>query len=185
MSQVLSGLNLCFTYLDDIFIYSTACEEHLQHLQIVFNHLKLSKLKIKHSQCQFFKWHLHFLGYLISEQGIQPIPEKLIAVTNSKELSSLDELHYFLGLTGYYRRFNPLFANITKPLNRLLKKDTKFKLSAGCQPAFEHPKKLFMWNLSYSTLTWKNCTPCSLMLIIMPSLASSLRQLVVLMIWGP
>ena len=38
----------------------------------------------------------------------------------------MDELYHFLGLTGYYRTFVPLFAGITKPINKLLKKDTKF-----------------------------------------------------------
>ena len=37
ISQVLSGLHLCFAYLDDILMYSTSWEEHLQHLQIIFN----------------------------------------------------------------------------------------------------------------------------------------------------
>ena len=55
MSQVLSGLDFCFAYPDDIFICSTSWEEHLQHLQIIFKHLKPAKLKIKHRKCQFLK----------------------------------------------------------------------------------------------------------------------------------
>ena len=54
----------------------------------------------------------------------------------------MDELCHFLGLTGYYKRFTPLFSNITKPLNSLLKRGTKFKFSAECQSAFEHLKTL-------------------------------------------
>ena len=53
MSQVLSGLNLCFVYLDDILIYSKSWEEYLQHLEMVFNHLDAAKLKIKFSKYQF------------------------------------------------------------------------------------------------------------------------------------
>ena len=40
MSQVLSVLDFSFTYLDNILIYSTSWEEHLQHLEAVFKHLK-------------------------------------------------------------------------------------------------------------------------------------------------
>ena len=58
-----------------------------------------------------------------------------------KEHSNIDELHHFLGLTGYYNMFIPLFANITKPLNRQLKKDIKFQWLSQCQAAFEHLKK--------------------------------------------
>ena len=53
----------------------------------------------------------------------------------------MDELHHFLGLTSYYRKFVPLFADITKALNKLLLKTTKFQWSAECQSAFEHCNK--------------------------------------------
>ena len=58
-----------------------------------------------------------------------------------QEPHNVDELCHFLGLTGYYRRFLPLFANITEPLNKLLRKNTKFHWSSQCQVAFEHLKQ--------------------------------------------
>ena len=57
---------------------------------------------------------------LHTEQGIQLLLEKLIAITNLREPNNMDELCHFPGLTSYYRRFIPLFADITKPLNKLL-----------------------------------------------------------------
>ena len=60
MSQVLSGLHFCFMYLDDILVYSASWEEHLQHLKVVFQHLKEADLKIKLSKWQFFKAHSLF-----------------------------------------------------------------------------------------------------------------------------
>ena len=61
---------------------------------------------------------------MISEDGIQPLLHKIISIKNLSEPKNIDELHLFLGLTGYYRKFKPLFADITKCLNKLLKKDT-------------------------------------------------------------
>ena len=72
-----------------------------------------------------FKQHLHYLGHLISKQGIQPLPEKVIAITDLKRPNSVDGLCHFHGLTSYYRWFIPLFADITKSLNKLHRKDTK------------------------------------------------------------
>ena len=66
-------------------------------------------------QMPVLKQHLYHLGYLISEQGIQPLPDKITANTNLAEPKNIDELHHFLGLTSYYRRFKPPFADITKP----------------------------------------------------------------------
>ena len=127
MSQVLSGFNFCFTYLDDILLYSASWEEHLQHLETVFSCLKEANLKMKLGKCQFFKQHLHYLAQLISEHSIQPLQDKIMVITNLTEPKNINELHHFLGVTGYYRKFIPLFADNTKPLNILLRKNTKFQ----------------------------------------------------------
>ena len=72
------------------------------------------------------------LRHLISEQGIQPLLEKVTAIEKLKEPSKIEELHHALGLTGYYRKFVLLFVDIAKSLNKLLKKDTKFQWSLQC-----------------------------------------------------
>ena len=141
MSQVLSGLDFCFMYLYDRLVYNTWWKEHPLHLEMVLKHLKEANLKIKHGKCQFYKRNLHFLGHLISEHGIQPLPEKVSPIEKLKEPSNIDELHYFLVLTGCYRKFFPLFANVTKSLNKFLTKDIKFQCLPQCQAAFEHLKK--------------------------------------------
>ena len=84
VSQVLSVLDFCFAYLDDILVYSMSWKEHLLHLEMVFKHLKEANLKIKLSKFQFFRENLHCLGHLISEHGIQPLPEKVLATENLK-----------------------------------------------------------------------------------------------------
>ena len=48
----------------------------------------------------------------------------------------------FLGLTGYYRTFMLLFANVRKPLSQLLRKNIKFQWSQQCQASFDHLKQV-------------------------------------------
>ena len=105
-------------------------------MQLIFECLKEGNLKIKLSKCQFFKKHLHYLGHLISEQGIQPLLEKVTAIEKLREPSDKNELHPFLGIIGYYRKYIIFFANITKPLNKLLKKDTKSQQSLTMPDSF-------------------------------------------------
>ena len=101
MSQVLTGLNhFTFTYLDAILIFSKSWEEHLEHLNIVFNRFKLAGLKIKLSKCQFFKKQLHYLGHKISAEGLEPLPEKLEAIKELAPAKNLDEACQILGLLG-------------------------------------------------------------------------------------
>ena len=49
----------------------------LNTLKLSFRKLKAAGLKLKESKCDFFKSEIHYLGHLISDKGIQPLPEKL------------------------------------------------------------------------------------------------------------
>ena len=56
--------------------------EHLKHIQIIFQKLIDAGLKLKESKCDFFKKEIHYLGHLISSEGIHPLLEKLDTIRN-------------------------------------------------------------------------------------------------------
>ena len=117
ISEVLKGLShFTIVYLDDIIIFSQTEEEHLKHLEIIFRRLKEAGLKLKRSKCSFMKLHIEYLGHLISEKGIEPMPDKLAAIKEMLAPRSPKEIKQFLGLVGYYRKFIPRFSDIAKPL---------------------------------------------------------------------
>ena len=150
MSKVLVSLNhFTFTYLDNVLIFSKSWEEHLQHLNTVFNRFKTAGLKIKLSKCQFFKTQLHYLGHKISADGLELLPEKLEVIKNLAPTKNVDEAHQIMGLLGYYRSFAPAFADITTPINNLLKKNTPFVWSKQCQDALDY---LFYANCKVMTM---------------------------------
>ena len=114
MSKILTSLNhFAFPYLDDVLIFSKSWEEHLQHLNTVFNRFQTASLKITLSKCQFFKTELHYLGHKISADRLGPLPEKLDTIKNLAPAKNMDEAHQILGLLGYYQSFAPAFADIT------------------------------------------------------------------------
>ena len=118
MNQVLEGLNFAMTYLDDIIIFSNSEEEHLLHLEEVFHWLRKAGLKMKQSKCDFFKSQIHYLGRLISEDGICSLPDKFDSIKNMPAQKCMKEIKQFLGLTGYYRKFVPRFADISKTIDK-------------------------------------------------------------------
>ena len=115
MNKVLEGLSYAMTYLDDI-IFSKNEEDHLRHIEEVFYQLRQAGLKIKPSKCDFFKSEIYYLGHLISADGISPLPDKLDTIKNMPTPKDVKEIKQFLGLTGYYRKFVPRFADISRPL---------------------------------------------------------------------
>ena len=137
MNKVLKGLKFTMTYLDNIIIFSQDELQHLEHLEIVFSCLREAGLKMKCSKCDFFKSEIHYLGHLISPEGISPLPNKLDSIKHMPVLNSGKEIKQFLGLTGYYRKFVPRFADISRPLTTLMKKDAKFEWTSACQKSFE------------------------------------------------
>ena len=88
-----------------------------------------------------FKSEIHYVGHLISPEGVSPLPNKLDSIRHIPVPNSAKEIKQFLGLTGYYRKFVPRFADISRPLTTLMKKDAKFEWTSACQKSFELQKE--------------------------------------------
>ena len=132
INNALKGCNFAMGYLDDIIIYSRSEKEHLEHLEEIFTRLKAAGLKLKLEKCCFFKKHIQYLGHLISADRIQPLPEKLKSTAKMPAPRNPKEVKQFLGLVGYYRKFVPRFADISRVLTHLTKKDMEFKWTPEC-----------------------------------------------------
>ena len=108
ISEVLKGLShFTIAYLDDIIIFSKTEEEHLQHLEIIFQRLCEAGLKLKWSKCSFMKLHIEYLGHLISENGVEPMLDKLSTIKEMPAPRSPKEIKQFFGLVGYYQKSIP------------------------------------------------------------------------------
>lgn len=129
-------------YLDDILIYSSSADEHWRHLRLVFEKLRDNKFIVKESKCEVFKTSINFLGYVVSQLGVQTDPEKVAAIMNLKPPSNISELRSFLGVVGFYRRFIAGFAAVAEPLSELLKKESTWCWTPRQDTAFRELKRL-------------------------------------------
>ena len=106
-------------------------DEMLNHIGLVLNHLKEFNLKIKSKKMYFFQSSVVFLGHVLSKDGISPNPEKVAKVKDWPVPKSAKEVHSFLGLASYYRRFIPQFAKWANPLHKLIRLVATKKKHAG------------------------------------------------------
>ena len=127
MMGVLKDLLFAMAYLDDIIIYSSTPEEHLQHIKTVFEKLHHAKLSMKLSKCHFFAKEIQYLGHILGMEGIRPVPVKTEAIKAMHPPVNPKQVRAFLRLVGYYRKFIKNFAKIVKPLTMLTCMDVKFE----------------------------------------------------------
>ncbi len=59
-----------FVYLDDILIFSSSPNEHVEHVKKVLNRLLENHLYIKPEKCEFHVTQVQFLGFIITVPGI-------------------------------------------------------------------------------------------------------------------
>jgi len=124
-------------YIDDLNIYSTDFEQHIQHLEGILKKCKHYGLKLKEEKCQFACEELEFLGHVIGKNGIAPDDRKIQAITKFPPPTNVKEIRSFLGMTGFYRQFIQDYSEITKPITNLLKQRNAFRWTNECQAAFE------------------------------------------------
>ena len=141
-------LNWCIIYLDDVIIFSKEVPEHLERLRAVFAKLRAAGLKLKPSKCEFFQKRIHFLGHVVSSEGVETDPKKLEAIVQWPQPRTVTDVRSFLGFTNHYRRFIAGYAKIAKPLYRLTsgenasKKKQEVDWDETCEIAFKKLKEI-------------------------------------------
>ena len=142
IDEVLRGLHFCYAYIDDVLIASHSPEEHQQHLREILKRFQHYGVVINPSKCRIGVAELEFLGHKVSQDGIQPLPERVEALQHFPVPRTKTKLREFLGLVNFYHRFIPNCARILQPLNSMLSKGTANELqwSTDATAAFTSAK---------------------------------------------
>ena len=67
-------------FFNDILIYSRSFRDHLEHLEVAFQILMEGKFTLKFSKCSFAQQQIKYLGHVVSNQGVQPLLDKVQAI---------------------------------------------------------------------------------------------------------
>nr|GEZ60707.1 putative reverse transcriptase domain-containing protein [Tanacetum cinerariifolium] len=113
-------------FIDDILIYSKDEKKHKEHLKAILELLKKEELYAKFSKCEFWIPKVQFHDHVIDSQGIHVDPAKIESIKDWASPKTPTEIHQFLGLAGYYRRFIEGFSKISETMTKLTQKGVKF-----------------------------------------------------------
>ena len=76
IDNLLSSCKYCLAYMDDIIIFSSTLDEHINNIDKVFNLFKEPGLKLSPQKCQLAEERIDFLGYQVDFGGVSVNSER-------------------------------------------------------------------------------------------------------------
>src|SRR3954468_22750933 len=110
-------------------------------MRTILETLREHQLYAKFSKCEFLLKEVGFLGHIVSAGGIVVDPAKVKDIEEWQAPTTQTQVHAFLGLAGYYRKFVEGFSSIARAMSLLLKKDKKFEWTNKSEASFQELKK--------------------------------------------
>ncbi|KXZ41257.1 hypothetical protein GPECTOR_600g677 [Gonium pectorale] len=114
---------------DATWLTNHSAEEHLQHLERVFQMLLEIGIQLHPETTLVAGDAVEFLGFMVSAKGLAPTRANVEALLALGPQSSSAGVRRLLGMFWYYRKLVPRFADITAPLNALI--SSKYVCHAG------------------------------------------------------
>ena len=113
-------------YFDDWTIFGLL-KDHIASLRLMLDKCRQHQISLNLKKCIFYAHFGILLGHIVCKQGLMVDPVKIVIIVNLPPLKSIKQLRTTLGHTGYYTKFIKGYAQITSPMEKQLKKDTKFE----------------------------------------------------------
>ena len=101
-------------YIDDILVKLMKAEDHIGHLSDCFVVLRQHNTRLNPSKCSFGVSSGKFLGYIITQPGIEANPNQIRAIMNMPSLRNKREIQKLTGRIAVLNRFishQPISAN--------------------------------------------------------------------------
>jgi hypothetical protein len=125
MTKVLGELigDICFVYCEDVIVYSSSPEQHVEDVRKVLERLRAAGLTLSVEKCRLGHLEVDYLGNVLSAEGrsVQSLKEQAIA--QFPQPQSRRELERILGMVTWFNQYMPNLSTIAEPLNRLHRKD--------------------------------------------------------------
>ena len=129
-------------FFDDILLHSPDEKKHYQLLNSVFTRLEDHGITLNLSKCQLGLKKVEYLGYQISEKGMEITDKYKSALINMERPGNKHELQKLMGCLVRVCPFIPKFTDVTAPLRRLLYEDSRYDWDEECEHAFSKLKEM-------------------------------------------
>ena len=123
-------------YIDDMVVKRKQEARHVEDLQGVFEVLQKHRLRLKAEKCTIGVRAGKFLGYLITNRGIEVNPNQIEVVKHLRLPSNSKEVQVLIGMLAALNQFISKFSDHCRPFYQLLKKWKGFRWDDECEKGF-------------------------------------------------
>ena len=134
----MDGVETCH---DDIAVFGSTIEEHDQRLYAALQRARDNNMTLNYDKCLFRVQDMLFLGDRLTNNGIQPDPNKISAIVNMPAPENKTDLQRILGMVNYVGKFIPNLSTKITSLRHLLNKDTEWGWTQTHQTEFDEIKQ--------------------------------------------
>ena len=127
MEVTFEGLQHMVNYwVDDLIAYFEDTDQHLRDLELVFQRVQDSNMKLSLEKAKFLCGTVKYLGMVITGDKFAIADKKLKAIDDLAPPNNYAELRSQLALFQYYKKFIPFFSEVVGPMQELMKKGVDF-----------------------------------------------------------
>ena len=101
-------------YVDDMLVKSLDEEKHLDDLRETFDTFSRHQMKLNPSKCAFGVSSGKFLGFMVSQRGIEANPDKVQVILDMESPKNIKEVQSLIGRIASLNRF------VSKTTNKCL-----------------------------------------------------------------
>ena len=135
-------------YMDDMLVKSIREDDHLDNLKETFDTLRSYNMKLNPNKCAFGVTAGKFLGFIVSQRGIEVNPDKIMAIMELTPPKNVKKVQSLNGKITALNRFVSRATDKCLPFFRTLKKS--FEWMAKCQQVFDDLKAYLSFSLLLS-----------------------------------
>ncbi|GFO39028.1 Gag-Pol protein [Plakobranchus ocellatus] len=121
---------------DDVIIHGRNRQDHDLNLQRFLSACEKYGVRLNKNKLALASGKINFMGHVISSGGIRTDPEKVRAISDFPQPTSLTEVRRFLGMVQYLSRYISNLTEDLHPIQNLTKKDVPFLWSENQENAF-------------------------------------------------
>ncbi|KAK1554732.1 hypothetical protein Q3G72_016522 [Acer saccharum] len=127
-------------YIDDMLVKSLVAQQHIDHLRQSFDVLDQYGMKLNPTKCSFDVSSGKFLGYLVTQRGIEANPDQIRSIENIESPKCMKDVQKLTGRVAALNRFISKSSEKCLPFFNILRKNKAFEWNDDCEKVLQELK---------------------------------------------